>query len=219
MSGPGTRPRLGTIGAGEVAQAVARHAVRAGHEVVLGSRRGPGSLEALASALGPLASAGTVAEAAAADLVLLAVPWTAVPDALAGLAFRDGVVLVDATNQLVRTPTGVRVDDLGGRTGSELVASLAPGAAVVKAFNTLHGRYIAADPRHAAGRQLRPYAGDDADAKALVRDVVDGFGFAPLDVGPLREGGRLMQVGGGPLSALHALRQDDADARTGAVAS
>jgi predicted dinucleotide-binding enzyme len=142
-----------------------------------------------------------------------------VPEALAGLAFRDGVVLVDATNQLVRTPTGVGVDDLGDGTGSELVASLAPGAAGVKAFNTHHGRYIAADPRHEAGRQLLPYAGDDPDAKALVRDVVDGFGFAPLDVGSLREGGRLLQVGGGPLSALHALRQDDTGARTAGAAS
>jgi predicted dinucleotide-binding enzyme len=208
MSLAAGRPTWGTIGSGEVAQAVARHAVRAGHEVVLSNSRGPGSLESIVAALGPGASAGTVAQAAEADLVLLAVPWTAVPAALRGLPRRDGRILIDATNQLVSTPQGLVVDDLGDQTGSELVASLVPGARVVKAFNTLHGRYIAPDPRHDAGRQLLFYAGDDIAAKALVHDVVHGFGFAAVDIGPLRAGGRLMQVGGGPLSALHALRQD-----------
>ncbi|SDD31353.1 hypothetical protein SAMN04489747_0680 [Auraticoccus monumenti] len=202
------RPTWGTIGAGEVAQAVARHAVRSGQDVVLSNSRGPASLEPVVAAIGPGASAGTIAQAAEADLVLLAVPWSAVPAALRGLPHRDGRVLVDATNQLTGTRQQPVVDDLGDLTGSELVASLVPGARVVKAFNTLHGRFIAPDPRHEAGRQLLFYAGDDVAAKTLFHDVVDGFGFAPVDVGPLREGGRLMQVGGGPLSALHALRQD-----------
>jgi predicted dinucleotide-binding enzyme len=64
------------------------------------------------------------------------------------------------------------------------------------------------NPRHPAGRQILFYAGDDAEAKASFHELVDGFGFAPVDIGSLREGGRLMQVDGGPLSALHALRQD-----------
>lgn len=208
MSGQAGRLTLGTIGAGEVAQAVARHAVRAGHEVVLSNSRGPESLESLVAAIGPGASAGTVAQAAEADLVLLAVPWTTVPAALRGLPRRDGRIVIDATNQLAGTRQEPVVDDLGDQTGSERVASLVPGARVIKAFNTLHGRYIAPDPRHDAGRQLLFYAGDDVAAKTLFHDVAHGFGFAPVDVGPLREGGRLMQVGGGPLSALHALRQD-----------
>lgn len=79
---------------------------------------------------------------------------------------------------------------------------------LIKAFNTLHAEYIAPDPRHPAGRQLLFYAGDDAAAKGAFRELVDSFGFAPVDIGALRDGGRLMQVGGGPLSALHALRQD-----------
>jgi 8-hydroxy-5-deazaflavin:NADPH oxidoreductase len=89
-----------------------------------------------------------------------------------------------------------------------LVATLAPGARVIKAFNTLHAGYIAPDPRHPAGRQVLFYAGDDAAAKATFGELVESFGFAPIDIGALRTGGRLMQVGGGPLSALHALRQD-----------
>jgi len=92
--------------------------------------------------------------------------------------------------------------------GSEFVAEHAPGASVVKGFNTLYAKYIAADPRHTEGRQLLFYAGDDVAAKAAFHAVADGLGFAPVDAGALREGGRLMQVGGGPLSAVHALKQD-----------
>jgi predicted dinucleotide-binding enzyme len=198
---------FGTIGAGTVAQALARHLVRAGHRVTLSNSRGPSTLDEVVATLGPLASAGTVARAAEADMVFLTVMWPNIPDALADLPPWDGRILVDATNQFARLDP-VEVADLGDQTGSEWVAALAPGARVIKAFNTLHARYIAPDPRHAAGRQVLFYAGDDAAAKATFRELTDGFGFAPVDIGALRDGGRLMQVGGGPLSALHALRQD-----------
>ncbi|GAB3255818.1 NADPH-dependent F420 reductase [Kineosporia babensis] len=198
---------VGTIGAGTVAQAIARHLVAAGHRVMLSNSRGPASLEAVVAELGPLASAGTAAQAAAADLVILAVRWSDVPTALAGLPAWNGRILVDATNHILG-PTPADLADLGGETSSEIVARQAPGARVVKAFSTLYGQYIAADPRHAEGRQLLFYAGDDTEAKDLFQRTFAAVGFATVDVGPLREGGRLMQVGAGPLSALHALRQD-----------
>ncbi|MFE0180770.1 NADPH-dependent F420 reductase [Streptomyces olivaceus] len=199
--------RIGMLGAGAIAQAVARHAVRHGHEVVLSNSRGPASLAPLVEDLGALASAATPAEAAAADLVVLAVRWTQIPDAVAGLPRLDGTVVVDATNQFASLPPDPVIADLGDLTGSEYVASLLPGARVVKAFNALFVQYIAPDPRHAAGRQVLFLAGDDADAKRTVRDLTSEFGFAPVDLGTLREGGRLIQLGG-PLSALHALKQD-----------
>jgi len=189
---------FGTIGAGTVAQAIAGHLVTAGHEVTLSNSRGPDTLLDVVTRLGPLASAGTAGEAAAADMVFLAVMWPQVGDALAGLPEWDGRILVDTTNSFA---------DLEAGTASEFVAERAPGARVVKAFNTLHARYIAADPRHAEGRQLLFYAGDDIAAKTTFHELADAFGFAPVDAGTLREGGRLMQIGG-PLSALHALRQD-----------
>jgi predicted dinucleotide-binding enzyme len=198
---------FGTIGAGTIAQALARHLVAAGHRVMLSNSRGPSTLDEVVSNLGPLASAGTVAQAAEADLVFLTVMWWDVPAALAGLPAWGGRILVDCTNQFAR-PDPIEVADLGDQTGSELVAALAPGARVIKAFNTLFAEYIASDPRHPAGRQVLFYAGDDAPAKATFHELVDSFGFAPIDIGALRDGGRLMQVGGGPLSALHALRQD-----------
>ncbi|GAA2922628.1 NAD(P)-binding domain-containing protein [Streptomyces erythrogriseus] len=195
------------LGAGTVAQALARHAIRQGHEVVLSNSRGPASLTPLVRELGPLASAGTPAEAAAAGLVVLAVGWPRVPEVAASLPRLDGTVVVDATNQFASLPPTPRIADLGDLTGSEYVASLLPGARVVKAFNALFAQYIAADPRHAAGRQVLFLAGDDPDAKRTVERLADSFGFAPVDLGPLREGGRLIQLGG-PLSGLHVLKQD-----------
>ena len=90
--------------------------------------------------------------------------------------------------------------------GSELVASLLPDAHVIKAFDNLYGPMIAADPITPAGRRVLFFAGDDADAKHRFRTVVEEFGFAPVDLGPLQMG-RLMQVDG-PLTGVHALRQD-----------
>jgi 8-hydroxy-5-deazaflavin:NADPH oxidoreductase len=140
-------------------------------------------------------------------VVLLAIPWTKVPAALEGLPDWGGTVLIDATNQFVSVTPTVVIDDLGDETGSERVASLAPGARVVKAFNTLFARVLAADPRHDAGRQVVFYAGDDADAKTRFRELAEAFGFATVDLGSLHEGGRLMQPGA-PLSGLHVLKQD-----------
>lgn len=199
--------RIGTIGAGTVATAIARHALANGHQVLLSNRRGPGALAELIEELGPGATAATPAEAAAAELVVLAVSWSDIPTAVGELPDWGGRIVLDTTNQFLSPPPNVRIADLGDVTGSEYVASLLPGARVVKAFNTLYGQYIAADPRHEAGRQLLFLAGDDAAAKAQVSELTAGWGFAPVDVGALREGGRLMQLGG-PLSGLHALKQD-----------
>ncbi|WP_028937716.1 NADPH-dependent F420 reductase [Pseudonocardia spinosispora] len=199
--------KIGTIGAGTIARAVARHAARHGHEVVLSNSRGPETLGDVVAEIGPPATAGTRLEAARAEVVLLAVHWTQVPAAVADLPDWDGRIVIDATNQFTSLPPHPVIADLGDLTGSEYIASLLPGARVVKAFNTLYGSYIAADPRHEAGRQLLFLAGDDADARATVRELAEEFGFASIDLGPLREGGRLMQLGG-PLSGLHALKQD-----------
>ena len=143
--------------------------------------------------LGARATAATPAEAAVADLVVLAVGWPQVPDVAAQLPPLDGTVVIDATNQFDSPPPNVKFADLGGLTGSEYVASLLPGARVVKAFNALFAQFIAPDPRH--------------EAKNTVMGLASQFGFAPVDLGTLREGGRLIQLGG-PLSGLHALKQD-----------
>jgi predicted dinucleotide-binding enzyme len=197
--------KFGMIGAGTLSRAIAGHVVKAGHDVIFSNSRGPETLDDVVAAFGPRASAGSVAEAGAADIVVLAVPWSKVREAVRHLPAREGRIVIDATNQWIKlTPSFVAEHlDIGG---SELVASLIPGAHVIKAFDNMYGRYVAADPVTEAGRRILFYAGDDQDAKNVFRSVVEGFGFAPVDLGPLVMG-RLMQVDGGPLTGLHAIRE------------
>lgn len=197
---------IGVLGAGEVGQAVADQAVRHGHEVVIGNSRGPDTLQALVTKLGPMARAATAEEAAEPGLVFLSVPFFAVPK-LTGLTDWSGKIVVDTTNQFAAANPWRGRYDVGDLTGSEWVAEHLPGARLVKALNTLFAPFIAADPRHAEGRQVAFYAGDDTDAKATVAGLLCEFGFAALDLGGLREGGRLMQLDGA-LSAKHLLLQD-----------
>jgi 8-hydroxy-5-deazaflavin:NADPH oxidoreductase len=123
------RNRVGIVGAGRLGQAMARTARRAGRSVVIANSRGPDSLESVVSALGDEVSAETVAEAASAGIVVIAVPWDRVSEAVQGLDW-NGQIVIDATNDWA-------ADDLQGRTSSELVADLVAGARLVKAANTL----------------------------------------------------------------------------------
>ena len=196
--------KFGMIGAGRLSRAIARHAIKAGHEVVFSNSRGPETLTDLVDGLGPQASAGTAAEAGAADFVVLTVNWDRVGEAVRNLPSRQGRILIDATNQWKKPPPDSIVDELEVG-GSEWVASLIPDARVIKAFDNLYAPKIADDPITDNGRRILFYAGDDQDSKDLFRDVIEGFGFAPVDLGPLHMG-RLMQVDG-PLTGLHAIRE------------
>jgi 8-hydroxy-5-deazaflavin:NADPH oxidoreductase len=192
---------VGTIGAGNVAQTIARLALAAGHNVILSNSRGPESLTELASELGANASAGSAAEAAQADLVILAVGWDVVPAAVQDLVDWDGRIVIDATNQWHHHDPAAEVD-LGDQTGSEHIATLMPGARVVKAFNTVFMNVVTKSADRSDGPLVIFLAGDDTDAKATVSTLIESLGLAPVDLGQLRQGGRLMQAGG-PLIALH----------------
>ena len=187
---------IGIIGAGNIGQALARTALRAGRKVVISNSRGPESLEPLVATLGAGVSAGTVGEAAASEIVAIAVPWTSVPAAVTGLRW-DGQPVIDATNAFNA--------DLGGRTSSEIVADLVPGANLVKAANTLRAEVLGADPHDAGGRRVIFLSGDDALAKAAVVELFDAAGFFTIDLGDLMAGGRMQQLGG-PLASHNLVR-------------
>ena len=184
---------VGFIGSGPIAQALAHHLVAAQIPVYLSNSRGPNSLTDLVTDLGDPAQAVTVEQAASADLVILALPFLRVPELVDVVADWSGRVVVDAANQFAEyTPAYSGYVDLGEETGSEWVARHLPGAAIIKAFNVMSASYLAVDPRHADGRQVVFYAGDDDNACAGFDQLISKLGFAPVYVGGLRDGGELM---------------------------
>jgi predicted dinucleotide-binding enzyme len=187
---------VGIIGAGRLGQAMARTALRAGRQIVLANSRGPESLASLVSTLGEGASAGTVDEAAAADIVVIAVPWPRVGEAVAGLRW-DGRIVIDATNDF--DPS-----DLNGQTSSQVLADRVPGARVVKAANTLVAAVFGADPHEGGGRRVIFLSGDDAEAKSEVTALFEDAGFAAVDLGGLVTGGAMQQLGG-PLAGMNLI--------------
>src|ERR1700751_4822158 len=160
--------KFGTIGAGTVAFAFARGAVATGHEVVLSSRRGPESLAGKVAELGHGASAATVEEAASLDYVLLAVPWPNVEDALRGLPAWNGRVLIDATNPFIEYSPKLVLADLGGEGASEGGAAMAPGARVVKAFNSIVTARFNEGPTKKGGRRVTCISSDHTEPADFV---------------------------------------------------
>ena len=199
---------IGFLGAGHMAQTLARVWLAAGHEVRLANSRGPASLTTLIGELGPGATAITPAQLVDADVVVLATQWTQTPSALGGASAGGpagdgrsplaGKIVVDATNN--RTGAGPEgLVDLGGRGSSEVVAELLPGARLVKAFNHLPIPSLGTLREHPEPLALF-YAGDDAEAKSVVAGLIRDLGGAPVDTGGLVDGGRLQGTGGGPLA-------------------
>ena len=170
------------IGAGNVGQALATASVRAGHSVTIASRD-PEDAGAVARASGATVAASNAAAASAADVVVLAVPFTSAPEIAAEIGGAVvGKTIVDVTNRISFGANGPEIDT-SSSNGEEL-AKLLPGANVVKAFNTLFASNQA-DPI-SEGVQLDGFvAGDNAGAKARVLDLVASLGFNPVDVGPL----------------------------------
>ena len=188
---------IGIIGAGRIGQAMAQIARRAGREVVISNSRGPQTLTAVVDELGEGVSAGTAKDASAADIVVLAVPWPKVAQAVEGLEW-GGQIVIDPTNDFDR-------DDLDGGTSSEIVARLVAPARVVKAANTMVAAVLASDPRDAGGRRVIFLSGDDADAKSEVVALFEAAGFYVVDLGGLHEGGRMQQMGS-PLAGHNLIR-------------
>jgi predicted dinucleotide-binding enzyme len=188
---------IGIIGSGAIGTAFARTLSRAGIEATISNSRGPDSLKELVRELGPSLKAGTREEAARADIVFVAVNWTKLRAAMAGLPDWKGRIVVDANNP-IEAPL-FKPADLSGRVSSEVFADLVPGARVVKAFNHLRAELLATDPCSDGGRRVLFYSGDDAAAKAEVAALIERLGFAGIDLGSLEVGGKLAQFPGGPL--------------------
>ncbi|NDW05099.1 NADPH-dependent F420 reductase [Jiella pacifica] len=192
--------KFGFIGAGAVAQTIARRILPFGHEVLLSNSRGPDTLADVVGKLGRGASAGTPQQAAEQDVVVLSVAWSRVPEALASVPDWSGRTLVDATNR-INPENPSDLGDLSGPTSSEIVADQAVGAKVIKAFNSIPMQWID-DASPEKPRTVLFVSGDDAGAKNTLITVLEQVGFAAVDLGTLAIGGRQQQVGG-PLAGLN----------------
>jgi predicted dinucleotide-binding enzyme len=178
--------KIGIIGSGNVGGALGGRWAKLGHEVIFGTRNPQGSdVQQLAAKASGKTSVAALADAAReGDVVLLSTPWPATQQIIAGLGSLNGKILIDATNPLL--------PDLSGLThgtttsGGEQVATWARGARVVKAFNTV-GANIMANSSFDGHKPVLFYCGDDAEAKKVVKKLIDELVFEAVDAGPLTQ--------------------------------
>ena len=169
--------RLGIIGAGHIGGNIARRAALAGHGVTVSFARDRSGLTALAAEIG--GTAGEPADAARADLVVLSVPWGVIDEAIAQAGSLAGRIVIDTTNQFGR---GGALH-LNGRTAARFNSARMPGAAYTKCFNNLPAGFLAAAAtRTGDDRVVQWIAGDDAQAKAAVAELVVSAGYVPVDL-------------------------------------
>jgi hypothetical protein len=219
MSADGGQPimkTIGLIGAGHIGSQIARLAVASGYSVVISNSRGPETLAALVAELGPSARAASAADAAmAGDIVVVTVPlknYRQVPvEPLAGK------IVIDTNNYYPQRDGHIPELDSESTTTSELLQAHLPESRVVKAFNHIYAAQLTTDGQAAGSKDRRALviAGDDLDAKATVRNLLDQFGFDTVDAGPLKEGWRIQRdtPGYGPRRTAEELRRDLAAAR------
>jgi hypothetical protein len=168
--------------------------------------RGPATLTGFVADLGPGAIAGTREEAAECDVVILAVHWVNVPEALKGIDWR-GRILIDATNAHMDPKPDISLAGvtrsraaLKGRTSSEMVAEMAVGARLVKSISNIPMAWIQ-DFSPNKPRTVIFTSGDDIESKHLVIELVNSTGLVAIDLGSLAIGGAMHEVGA-PLSGL-----------------
>jgi len=200
----GSPMKIGMVGAGRESGALGALFVKAGHPVMFSSRN-PENLKSLVAGLGPLAQAGTVAEAIAfGDVVLIVIPYAAmeqIGQAHAG-ALAQKVLVMDVSNPIARRDGEDFVKSVGAQGGPGLMtAKFLPGARVVRAFNAIGAGRLAELAQRAGNPVGVPIAGDDSQAIAVAQSLIREIGFEPVLVGGLDKGKYL--VPGTPLAGEH----------------
>ena len=191
----GGKQPIGTIGAGHIGSTIGGLWVKNGHKVLFSSRH-PEELKDLVSGLGPLAQAGTVEQAIAfGDVVLLTVPYPALPQIGRDYAAQlKGKIVLDTCNALVGRdgPIAEEVEANGvGVTSQKYL----PGARLVRAFNTMSYKIFGSEANRPDPKLAVPIAGDDQDAVRIAAALVRDAGFDPVVVGKLADA-KLFQRGG-----------------------
>ena len=205
---------IGIIGSGALGSNVARALAKSGQSAMISNSRGPASLAPLVAELGPTIKAVTLQEAARADIVLVAVRWVDIGNALGGLPAWNGRIVIDSTNPVefldpnspdAKDPTnplaayGIKAVNLGTKHSSQVFREFVPGARLVKAFNHVDAEVLA-HAEVSSGKRVQFLSGDDVGAKAEVRKILEAAGFFAVDLGSLDVGGPLASLPFGALS-------------------
>ncbi len=185
---------IGFIGAGMIGKAVSTQLAKVGHDVLVSNSRGPETLRETFEPLG--ISVGTAADAAARDVVFVAVAWRDIPSALAGVDL-SGRILVDTNNPIIMP--GFTRADTGGKPSSEVIADLAPGARVVKAFNHMLSTSYDEGPLVDGAPKVLFHSSDHDDAHAVASRLIIDLGYVPINLGALVTGG-VLHESPGPLA-------------------
>lgn len=183
---------IGIIGAGNVGQSIAKAAVAHGYDVVLSNTQGPDSLTDVVKKLGPHASAATPEEAAArADLAVVAVPITTI--AQVPVEPLEGKVVISTINYFPDRLGHITQIDNGTTTAPGLLQAHLPKSKVVRAFSMINAADMSDDghPEGDPKRRALALSGDDPDARKIVADLYNQFGFDALDLGGLDQSWRV----------------------------
>jgi predicted dinucleotide-binding enzyme len=208
-AGPVAADVIAVIGTGKVGSALGTEFAAEGHTIVYGSRDpAREAVRSLVERTGNSASATFQSNAIKdADIVILAVPGMLAGDIAASLGDLSGKIIIDPTNPINFSSEGI---SHGVSTSNgEIIQAAAPEAFVVKAFNVLSWQYMI-DPDESGGPVSIPIAGDNADAKSRVAELIRSIDLHPIDVGPIEharwlEGMAILLVNNnfGPLPAFN----------------
>ena len=172
------------IGSGKIGTAIARAFARKNIEVAIANSRGPETLATMRKELGPTIAPLSLQDACQAEIIILAVPFSAHKDVAKQFKQWNGKIVVDAMNTFHTAP-----EQLDGLLSSELVSKAFAGACLVKAFNHLPAAQLGTNPTFGGQRQVVFVSSDDADASATVAALASQLGFAPVELGRLDQGG------------------------------
>jgi predicted dinucleotide-binding enzyme len=188
------------IGSGKIGSALARAFARNNIEVAIANSRGPETLASLTKELGSSLNPQSIQDAARAEVIFLAVPFSAHKDVAKILKKWNGKIIVDAMNTLDLSPK--EREELRGVISSEVVTKAFSGARLVKGFNHLPAEQLGTNPSIQGQRQAVFLSSNNVDASAAVAAVATQLGFAPVELGKLDEGGTLLHVVGGKPGGL-----------------
>jgi len=189
--------KIGIIGAGNIGANAAKLFVKAGHEIAIANSRGAETLKDLVAELGENAQAVSIEEAAKfSEIVFISIPFgkyqTLPPNAF------DSKIVVDSNNYYPDRDGSFAELDENKTTSSEMLAEHLRDARIVKGFNTIwfeHLKTKGDTNLPIEERRAVFVAGDDAEAKKVVSDLIEEIGFAPVDTGNLRDGGLTQEPG------------------------